>query len=136
MKKVVAYLETVPTGSDFDVDAYDQAASGYPTPTSDWSDFCRGSKRGRRGFTCCLWRMFHTMTVHCAHESDSCSQTHDAIYAFITNFFACSNCVENFHMEYKKIPPPQRGIPNYNGFGLRETKTLRVTWSSISRSQP
>jgi len=108
-----AALEYLQSDQEFDEDVYDEIVTSHPTISQDWSDFCRGSNRGKRGFTCCLWRMFHTMTVHCAHDP-TCEQMHDSIYAFITNFFACSNCVENFKMEYKKIPPPKKGSPNYN----------------------
>ena len=99
------------------MDHYDTLVEDYPRVSEDWSDFCRGSARGKRGFTCCLWRLFHTLTVHCAHD-DKCEQVHDGVYAFITNLFSCSDCVKNFHMEYEKYPPPKIGSPDYNGFGV------------------
>ena len=110
IKAAVRYLESF-TG-DFDMDEYDLKIESMPRAAEDYTDFCRGSSRGKRGYPCTLWRLFHTLTVHCSHDG-RCKQAHDAIYAFITNFFGCSECVQNFKMEYGKYPPPNKNSPDY-----------------------
>lgn len=54
--RVVDYLKNT---EEFDVDEYEVATSSFPESTGDYSDYCRGSTKNRRGYTCTLWRLFH-----------------------------------------------------------------------------
>ena len=80
---------------------------------SDWaSSSCADVGGHTRGYTCGLWTLFHTLTVRAAlhdsgylqlgnsrrenaFKSDPVSATM-AIYGYLTHFFACEECRDNF----------------------------------------
>ena len=48
------------------MDQYELATSDFPESTGDYSDYCRGSTKNRRGYTCTLWRLFHvSIEIQC-----------------------------------------------------------------------
>jgi len=66
---------------------------------------CKGSEVGKRGYTCSLWTLFHTLTVsaHQHHNSTSRSSPEfkpqeilEVMKKYIKNFFGCSGCAEHF----------------------------------------
>ena len=106
-------LDTITTylkNQIFDYDEYMNAIRHFPEPATDYSDICRGSTQARRGWTCTLWRLFHTLTVFCDIDR-SCTTVQDNIISFVLNFFGCTDCVENFKKEIIMFEPPRKSDP-------------------------
>jgi hypothetical protein len=61
---------------------------------TDW-DECRGTITGRRGYTCGLWRLFHTLTIT-GVQKNSNVKVLSAVYAYVNEFFGCRECKEHF----------------------------------------
>ena len=53
------------------------------------------SDLGRRGYTCGLWRLFHTMTL-IAVQKNAKDNVLEAIHGFVKEFFGCNECREHF----------------------------------------
>lgn len=61
---------------------------------SSWAN-CKGTVPGRRGYTCSLWRLFHTLTVLSAQKSEEIPVL-PIIYGYVREFFGCTECVKHF----------------------------------------
>ncbi|XP_037349542.1 sulfhydryl oxidase 2 [Talpa occidentalis] len=66
---------------------------------------CQGSWPELRGYTCSLWKLFHTLTVHAAAHPEALDGTGlegdpqavlQAIRAYVRTFFGCKECAEHF----------------------------------------
>ena len=56
---------------------------------------------GRRGYTCGLWRLFHTLTL-VAVKANGTEGAMDAINGYVENFFGCQECSEHFRAMVKR----------------------------------
>lgn len=61
---------------------------------STWGT-CKGTVPGRRGYTCSLWRLFHTLTVLATQKSPEILVL-PVIHGYVKEFFGCSECVSHF----------------------------------------
>ena len=55
-----------------------------------------------RGYTCSLWTLFHYLLAN--SDDASSSQAAGVIHSIVTDFFGCSDCVENFKKEIVTFP--------------------------------
>lgn len=60
-----------------------------------WSG-CKGSSPDRRGYTCGLWQLFHTLASRLPEAENSGAVWLAAVKGFIGNFFQCSECAKHF----------------------------------------
>ncbi|CAH1270937.1 QSOX2 [Branchiostoma lanceolatum] len=63
---------------------------------------CRGTQPHRRGYSCSLWLLFHTLTVQQAAEPDPTQSSQSVLLAmrgYITTMFGCQECGKNFQKE-------------------------------------
>ncbi|KAL1457169.1 hypothetical protein WDU94_001829 [Cyamophila willieti] len=63
---------------------------------------CSSRSHGLRRYPCSLWTLFHTLTVAAdskPHLSQGPKEVLNAMQAYIKNFFACSDCADNFAKE-------------------------------------
>lgn len=84
----------------------------YSLPEMVEYQSCAGSDPKYRGYPCSLWTLFHTLTVNeylmnkktpgyyfNSDDSGSPHQVLQVMRSFITTFFGCSDCAENFKKE-------------------------------------
>uniref|UniRef100_A0A8C4MRE9 Sulfhydryl oxidase n=2 Tax=Equus asinus TaxID=9793 RepID=A0A8C4MRE9_EQUAS len=66
---------------------------------------CQGSRPELRGYTCSLWKLFHTLTVEAAAHPEALDDTGfegdpqavlQAIRRYVHTFFGCKECGEHF----------------------------------------
>ena len=55
-----------------------------------------------RGYTCSLWTLFHYLLAN--SDDSSSAQAAGVIHSIVTDFFGCSDCVENFKKEIVTFP--------------------------------
>lgn len=60
LRQTVDYIKK---DNDFELEEYQVLVDEFPRPDQNWSKHCKGSETTYRGFTCGLWRLFHTLTV-------------------------------------------------------------------------
>lgn len=56
---------------------------------------CKGTVPGRRGYTCSLWRLFHSLTLLATQKSQEISVL-PVIHGYVKEFFGCTECVKHF----------------------------------------
>lgn len=61
----------------------------------EW-DGCKGSKPGRRGYTCGLWLLLHSLAAESLPEETGGTFWMTAVKGFIQHFFQCSACANHF----------------------------------------
>ncbi|XP_064959871.1 sulfhydryl oxidase 1-like isoform X1 [Musa acuminata AAA Group] len=76
---------------------------GKEVPHGYWI-FCRGSKKGTRGFSCGLWVLFHSLSVRVGDGESNLAFI--AICEFIQNFFICDECRNHFHEISSSVSVP------------------------------
>ncbi|CAL8126047.1 unnamed protein product [Orchesella dallaii] len=59
-----------------------------------WAN-CRGTIVGRRGYTCGVWRLFHTVIMLATQKSQEIFVL-PVMHGYIKEFFGCTECVEHF----------------------------------------
>lgn len=70
-------------------------------PTLEYAA-CTPSLSNHRGYSCALWTLFHYLL---ANSDDSTTlQAAEVIHSIVTDFFGCSDCVENFKKEIVTFP--------------------------------
>lgn len=59
---------------------------------------CKASVKGRRGFSCGLWQLFHYLTVQAnnSERSNDPLEVLHAIHGFVKYFFGCTHCSQHF----------------------------------------
>ncbi|XP_068619611.1 sulfhydryl oxidase 1-like [Battus philenor] len=58
---------------------------------------CKGSLPKYRGYTCGLWTLFHTLTVHAALKPGTEGpNVLKAMHGYVKHFFGCTECAEHF----------------------------------------
>lgn len=65
---------------------------------------CKPSGKGKRGYSCGLWTLFHYLTVQAeltAATSDPLDALH-AIHGYVKYFFGCTHCSEHFQQMAKR----------------------------------
>ena len=85
---------------------------------------CAGSDPRFRGYPCSLWTLFHTLTANeflknkktpgYYFNSDDSGTPHQVLQvmrSFITTFFGCSECAENFKKESSNL---DNELPHFN----------------------
>jgi len=70
-------------------------------PTLEYAA-CTPSIPNHRGYTCSLWTLFHYLLAN--SDDASSSQAAGVIHSIVTDFFGCSDCVENFKKEIVTFP--------------------------------
>lgn len=60
---------------------------------------CQGSQAHLRGYPCGLWTLFHTLTAVATISGDDAAAVFDAIIGYVTIFFGCRECSDNFARE-------------------------------------
>lgn len=78
-----------------------QSSTAHLPAVVRWTG-CLGSESQFRGYPCSLWTLFHTLTVNSAihHSQEPGYDPQEvllAMRAYITNFFGCQECRENFN---------------------------------------
>lgn len=61
----------------------------------EWQE-CKGSKAGRRGYTCGLWLLLHSLAAESQPEQSGGAFWMTAVKGFIQHFFQCSACAQHF----------------------------------------
>ena len=87
---------------------------------------CAGSDPKYRGYPCSLWTLFHTLTVNeylfnkktpgyyfNSDDSGSPHQVLQVMRSFITTFFGCTECAENFRKESANL---DNELPHFQFF--------------------
>ncbi|PRW57447.1 Sulfhydryl oxidase 1 [Chlorella sorokiniana] len=67
-------------------------------PGSDFKDWsgCRGSVADKRGYTCGLWQLFHTLASRLPDSDNSGAVWLAAVKGFVSSYFQCSECAKHF----------------------------------------
>jgi thiol oxidase len=60
---------------------------------------CQGSRAPLRGYPCGLWTLFHTLVGVATVQGGDPSAIFDGIVGYVTHFFGCRECSENFLRE-------------------------------------
>lgn len=63
--------------------------------TEEWEG-CKGSKPGRRGYTCGLWLLLHSLAADSQPEDTGGAFWMTTVRGFIQHFFQCSACADHF----------------------------------------
>lgn len=73
----------------------------------------RGEKNDGAGYTCGLWLLFHSLGAASAQSLALQKQVSFAMHDFITHFFSCQDCRDNFllHNPTAFVPQPGNGFP-------------------------
>jgi len=76
---------------------------GFPRSSHKWAG-CQSGQASLRGYPCGLWTMFHALSVayHNAGIQDQ-SSFYEAMKGYVTNFFSCIECRNNFKREIEQI---------------------------------
>merc|ERR1719427_367087 len=76
---------------------------GFPSSNHRWVG-CQSRQASLRGYPCGLWTMWHALSVayHNARVQDQ-SSFYEAMKGYITNFFSCLECRNNFKKEIEQI---------------------------------
>ncbi|KAI1300232.1 Sulfhydryl oxidase 1 [Halotydeus destructor] len=72
-----------------------------PLPAMKPYQGCAGSQEMYRGYPCSVWTLFHVLAVSEYHheQEDNYLEVLPTMRAYITNFFGCSECAQNFAKE-------------------------------------
>ncbi|KAI7845151.1 hypothetical protein COHA_001196 [Chlorella ohadii] len=65
------------------------------TDFKDWSS-CRGSVADRRGYTCGLWQLLHTLASRLPDTDNSGAVWLAAVKGFVSSYFQCTECAKHF----------------------------------------
>ncbi|KAK9839872.1 hypothetical protein WJX81_007676 [Elliptochloris bilobata] len=57
---------------------------------------CKGSREGKRGYTCGLWLLLHSLAAHVEPEASGGAFFMASLRGFIEHFFQCTECSEHF----------------------------------------
>ncbi|KAL3143049.1 hypothetical protein ABBQ38_003324 [Trebouxia sp. C0009 RCD-2024] len=68
---------------------------GQGEAKEEW-DECKGSQPGRRGYTCGLWMLLHSLAANALPEHSGGAFWMTAVRGFIQHFFQCSACANHF----------------------------------------
>lgn len=84
-----------------------EKTAGWLPVEQNWIG-CKGSSKYYRGYPCSLWTLFHTLTVMQAEIDKNNLKSNSlevlrAMREYITNFFGCVECSENFEKESSNI---------------------------------
>ena len=60
---------------------------------------CQGSEPSFRGYPCSMWTLFHTLQISAFSKNTSDTSVLTAMVKYITSFFSCADCRENFERE-------------------------------------
>eukprot|EP00039_Didymoeca_costata_P012875 m.187736 g.187736 ORF g.187736 m.187736 type:complete len:680 (+) comp15612_c0_seq11:206-2245(+) len=89
------------------------------TPT--WTQ-CTGSQPWLRGYPCGLWVLMHTIlagaTSQTTNNDHAAAEALEQCITFITTFFRCEHCVENFKKEIKALDTVLSGKEAYGSTAL------------------
>ena len=66
-----------------------------PPPSQAWRG-CSGSAPDRRGYTCGLWQLFHTLAARLPDTPNSGAVWLAAVKGFVGSYFQCSECAKHF----------------------------------------
>lgn len=112
---------------------------------TNWSEYangwgaCKGTWPGKRGYTCGLWTMLHTLAASGAAaglDADTVRSDHDIMRAALWFFFGCDDCRDHFFRN--PVRPEDVATPNaaqlwwwnvHNGVTARVGKSERENHS-------
>ncbi|CAF1153829.1 unnamed protein product [Adineta steineri] len=100
---LIEFMNSRPTLSSKELQSYINLTSSISLPKIEFNH-CNGSDPSKRGYTCSLWLLFHSMTVKQAilaeeNKLPANVQPPDMIISireFIRKFFLCEECVKHF----------------------------------------